>query len=192
MSNSNKVVLKGKELKLIFIILSLVIISFLLYKHLEPMLLYKPLNLYNYHGQILTFRADLREAKNVQVYPDDTTIFEMVMNPNLKNVTIVFVPSKDNGIVGVDGFEVSRKLAIAYNYSGYRIPIKGEPVDSYELSGTNDSLIIALIPPVFSNDTSVRAKNNVILISGKTYKGFDLSTIRFLMIILEIKLSDLE
>jgi len=188
--SSSKLVLKKKELILVFIALSLVIVSFFLYRYLyKP---YEPLNFYDYHGQILTFRADLREAKNVQVYPDDSTIFNMVMNPNLKNVTIVFVPSKDNGIVGVDGFEVSRKLAIAYNYSGYRIPIKGEPVDSYELSGTNDSLIIALIPPVFSNDTSVRAKNNVILISGKTYKDFDLSTIRFLMIILEIKLSDLE
>ena len=141
---------------------------------------------YNYHGYDIFFRANLTEALSVPVYPDDKGLFNAVTNQSVKRIHVVFVNSTDNSLVAVNGFEVSNKLSIIFYINGISKKIKGIPVDDYNLTGTEDTLVIALIPPALANTTEVRLEDNVIFISGKSSKEFDLATVRFLMSIMEV------
>ncbi len=161
----------------------------------------KPITTWNYKGQLVRFRADLRKADKVPVYPGETQIYLDTIHPLVKNVTIAF---KDAGKEGnayyiVEEFELITKMTLAYrsmlsNYQGLSeesMPkFNAVPVENYaNLPGKIQNPIIALIPPKYANETAVRNKGHVTYISGTTYEDFDLATIKFLMIVLGIDLS---
>ena len=141
---------------------------------------------YKYKGELLYFRANLTEALKVPVYPNERAIFDAVMNESVKRINITFVNSTDNSLVAVNGFEVSSKLSAIFYLNGISKKIKGVEVENYSLKGTEDTLIIALIPPALANKTEVRLEDHVIFISGKTAKEFDLATIKFLLSVMEV------
>ena len=129
------------------------------------------------------------------MYPDNETIYNMLWDFALDNITIVYVNSSDNNKVQLEAFEIVYKMTLAYQHIAYLnnvykdIPFGSRVVDSYEnLSGTPSNPLIALVPPVLSNETVVMEKDNVIYIKGKTMEEFDLATVKFLMVALAINL----
>jgi len=167
-----------------------------------------PIRTWVYKGQTVAFRADLRQAAKVPVYPGDVQIYRDIMNPLVENVTIAF---KDAGEEGnpyymLQEFELVPRMKLAYMYMlGTQTP-EGEfqpspttpnfnaiPIDSYaNLPGKIQNPIIAIVHPMFANETSVRMEGHVTYISGKTPEELDLATARFLMIVLGIDVKDIE
>ena len=152
----------------------------------------KPVTKYKFYSSEFQFRDDLRAARNVSVYPNEDAILTAVWNPEIQNISITFVDStpSDNALVTVNAFEITYKLTVGYNeFEWLGIKFLPNMVESFEnLTSTNETLAIALIPPSVANVTSVEMKDGVIYISGKTQKELDLATIRFLMAALRIKL----
>ncbi len=173
--------------KTLFIVLLAVIvlsIGIIAYKFSGP----KPVTSYNYYGIPMNFRADLRQADNVSVYPDDLTIYNTIWNEKNENLTIVFVNSSDNSLVIIEAFEITFKLKLAFGLFNFPVNITGMEIGSYSNISTDENHpIIALIPPSLANDTVVGLKDNVVFIEGKTKQEFDLATVKFLMSALDIK-----
>jgi hypothetical protein len=150
---------------------------------------------YNFFGITIPFRTDLYKANNISVYPDNDTVYNMMWGQQLENITIVWVNSSENNMVAVEAFEITYKMNLAYKHIGnlngvtINVMFNHMVVDSYDnLTATENNPIIALVPPMFSNETAVRAENNVIYIKGKTFGEFDLATVKFLMVALAINL----
>ena len=165
----------------------------------------KPITSWDYRGNTVNFRVDLREADKVPVYPHETGVYLDIMHPLVQNITIAFkdAGSSENPYYVVEEFEIINKMRIAYGYilgtkteSGYiasqDIPtFNAIEVSSYEnLPGKIQNPIIALVHPVYANETSVRNEGHVTVISGKTPHEFDLAVAKFLMVILDIELAD--
>lgn len=139
----------------------------------------------NYHGKILKFRADLREANKLPVYPNESAVTNLLWKSDIKNLKIVFMNTSDLNYVGLEAFEIAYKLKIAYDYFYMPVNISGQDVASFEnLQGAD--VFIALMPPSISNETEIRVEDNVIFIKAKNYKDFDLVTIKFLIVALDI------
>lgn len=162
---------------------------------------YLPLPVYsvNYHGTTLNFRVNLKEAKNTPVYPDELAVQREIMNQFVENITIVFKPGsgQENAHYAIETFEVVNKLATVFLKAGYMPKFNVVNVTSYDnLSGKIQNPMIALVHPVYSNETSVRLVNHTIYISGKNatsekeqLRNFDLATVKFIMVALGIELS---
>ncbi len=147
----------------------------------------KPVTRYEFQGVELSFRDDLRLAKNISVYPDEKTILDMIWDPEIQNITIAFVDSSDNQLTAVNAFEITYKLNVAYNQFGWVVNFNGEEVESFtDLSGSVENIVIALVPPSLAADTGVELNSHTVYIKGKTQKDFDLATIKFLMSALNI------
>lgn len=177
-------------LVLILLFLSLFI---LLYKNL-PSQVYSA----EYHGVRMNFRVNLKEAKNVPVYPSEYAIKMEIMNPYVENITIAFIPGsgQQNAHYAVETFEITNKLATAFLVSsGYLPNFNVINVTSYQnLTGKIQNPIIALVHPFYSNETSVRLENHVVFIAGKNatssseqLRNFDLATVKFLISVLGIE-----
>lgn len=148
---------------------------------------YQPLTSISYDNFVLQFRADLREANKLEA--DEEAIRNILWDRNIENVTIVFTNSSDLELVGVESFEIAYKLGLAYRIKGYNVEIKGKEFD-YPFSFDylpNPSIV--LIPPSLSNKTGIEVKNKMIIISGKDKQGFDLATVKFLIVALGLKFS---
>jgi hypothetical protein len=159
-----------------------------------------PITTWDYKGQVVAFRVDLREAANVPVYPSDDLVYRDLMNPLVKNVTIVFkdAGTGDNPYYILEEMEIIPKMTLAYSYvlgsdtsdgtTSYGAPVfNAQSVESYSnLPGKIQNPIIALVHYKYANETSVRMDGHVTYISGKTPQDFDKATVRFLMIVLGI------
>lgn len=153
----------------------------------------KPMDTYVYKGVPMTFRADLREAAKVPIRPFEDAIFIDTIHPIAKNVTIVFKPAAEteNPYYILEEIEVVSKMKIVYDLKGIEIGFNAVPVESYSnLPGKIQNPIIALVHPVYANETAVWNENHVTYISGTTYEDFDRATVRFLMAIMQIELDE--
>jgi len=180
------------------LIVSVAIIAVFFFKGPEPIT-----SIY-YEGQIIQFRDDLRKADKIAVYPDETQIYLDTIHPLVKNVTIAFKDAgeDENRYYILEEFEIVLKMRIAYNrllkgyegLSGEDIPtFNAVPVENYaNLPGKIQNPIIALVPPKYANETAVRNEGHVTYISGRTYRDFDLATIKFLMIVLGIDMENID
>lgn len=184
-----KIKLSSRQSILIFILL--VILASLLAYHLYfP----KPITTWSFYGHTLVFRAGLREADRIPVYPNEAAIYNDVMHPLVKNVTIAFKDAgeSENPYYILEEIELANKLIMAYHYKfGERPGFNAMPVESYEnLPGKIQNPIIALVHPLYSDETAIRNEGHVTFIKAKNYKDFDLATIKFLMIALRLELGD--
>ncbi|MBS7657520.1 hypothetical protein KEJ33_06325 [Candidatus Bathyarchaeota archaeon] len=142
-----------------------------------------------YDGYELEFRADLREASKIQV-PGEDQVHDLFWNEEVKNVTIGFKRTNDMGLTGIEAFEITYKLRLAYLIAKRDVGISAEELDSFANSNsTRQNPFVALIPPSISNETAIRVSENTVFISGKDSKDFDLITVKFLIIVLGIRLS---
>jgi len=182
--------LKFTRNRAIFIIaLSLIAFAALYYQFFVP----KPIMSVLYGGYVFNFRADLREAVKVPVYPSEEALRNEMMNSQVKNITIAFKSANDteNPYYILEIYELLYpKLPLAYSINKMNASFNRDPliVDFYEnLTGKAENPIIALVHPVYSNETSITLENHVVLIKGKTHKDFDLAVDKFLMTVLGIE-----
>lgn len=178
---------KKQLFSLIILILILAGIGGLIYYQTLP----KEFKRYNFYGVELEFRSDLRNAKNISVYPDEQSILHKVWDPDIYKINIVYVPTKEpsdeNSVLGVNAFEIRYKLDVAYRQFNWINEFTRTELESFEnITYTNDTLVIALIRPSLADETAVELNENVIYIKGKTPEEFDRATIKFLMVALNI------
>jgi len=150
----------------------------------------KPITSWNYYGHVIGFRADMREAEKIPVYPSEEAVYKELMNSTVENITIAFKPAdeKENPYYILEEVEIVQKLYLGYKILGYEPSFNGLPIESYEnLSGTRSNPIIALVHPVYSNETLIELKDHVIFVKAKDHKDFDLATIKLIMVALEIE-----
>jgi hypothetical protein len=190
-----KIKIKLSKRNVTFVVTLLAIAGFLFYYvFFYP----KPIKAWNYRGQVLNFRSDLREADKVPVYPGENQVYLDTMHTLVDNVTIVYKDVGEYGYYAAEAFEITYKMKIAYtNLVGTDIEGKtsdvptfnAETVDQYaHLPGKIQNPIIALVHPIYANETAVRNEGHVTYISGETFDDLDLATAKFLMIVLGIDL----
>jgi len=175
----------------VIFILSLSVVAFIaLYYHF---FIPKPITSVHYGNYILNFRADLREASKVPVYPSEDALYREMMHGLVQNITIAFKPASEseNPYYILEIYELLYpKLPLAYSRLKLSPSFNREPliVDSYEnLPGKIQNPIIALVHPIYSNETSIRVEGHVVTIRGKTPKDFDLAVDKFLIVTLGIE-----
>lgn len=181
--------IKLKRNQIIFILGIVAIAAFIfLYDLYMP----RPLTAINYDGIVLNFRADLKEARNIAVYPSEQVLYDALVNPSVENITIAVKPAgEENPIYSVQTFELVTKLEIAYLTLGLNPNFDREPliIESYEnLTGEPQNPVIALVHPIYSNETEIRIENDVVFVKAKDYKDFDLAIAKLLMVALRIKI----
>jgi hypothetical protein len=142
----------------------------------------------NYFGVSMKFREDIRLAKSIEVYPNETYIKSIFRNKDIKGIIIGILNfTNQTNVIGVEAVEITFKLSSFYSLASLPVAIKGKEIGSlYEISGNSTNPVIIIIPPTIANETLVRAENYTIFISGKTLKDLDLSTIKFIAIVLGI------
>jgi len=187
--NKKGIRIKFKRNQIIFLSLIVTAIVFIfLYDLYVP----RPITEINYDGIVLGFRADLKEAKNVPVYPNEQTLYDELMNPLVENITIAVKSAGDgNPIYSVQTLELVTKLEIAYLELGLNPSFNRQPLitESYEnLRGEPQNPIIALVHPMYSNETMIRIEDDVVFIKAKDYNDFDLAIVKLLMVALRIKI----
>jgi hypothetical protein len=149
----------------------------------------QPITTVEYYGNMLTFRENLIEANNITVSPSDKAISDAMTNSRIENITIVFKNTTDLSYTAVQAFEITYKLRIQHLVNNRDIAISAKEVDSLDnITGTAENPMIVLIPPSIANDTYVALTDNTVRISGKTYKDYNLATIKFLIVTLGIKI----
>ena len=147
----------------------------------------KPVTRYTFQGTELSFRDDLRLAKNVSVFPSEEAILYTIWNPNIQNITIAYMNSTDNQFTAVNAFEVAFKLNVAYGQFSWFVNFVGKEVESFDnLNASDENMVIVLVPPSLADDTAVELDRNVVYIKGKTQQEFDLATMKFIMAALNI------
>ncbi len=193
--NSINVALTKDQLAFIIAISVLIIAAYLAYVYIPRPIYSIPIN--SPGGTFdLQFRADLREATKVPVYPSERKLFNEMSSAFIENITIAFMPvEEENGIYIAENFEIINKLSLVHSIIGIRPGFKAVNVSSYEnLPGKIQNPIIALVHPEYANETSVRVDGHVVTISGRPtddtsnpYKNLDLATTKFLMVVLGIE-----
>ena len=169
----------SKKLFLYITLIGIFVIAFFAYQTQKPVYKVRV-------GDVeVAFRVDLRKAKKVPI-ENEERIKEILYGEGLKEVDLVFVNSTQNVLVKIQIMEVAFKLTIAYNVFDKNVTLKPLNVSSYDLKGSEERVIIALVPPIFANQTKVYEKDFVIYIEGKTPKDFDMATVRFLITALKI------
>ncbi|MEM5870240.1 MAG: hypothetical protein QXR09_03710 [Candidatus Aenigmatarchaeota archaeon] len=189
-----RLTLSKKKILLLASILLLFLLALTLFQRIKL-----PVYSWNYYGKNLKFRINLRDAEKVPIYPSEIAVRKEILNSFVENITIVFKPGNEtiNAHYAVEVFEITYKLTLAYKLNFAYIPnFNVVNITSYEnLKGTRENPIIALVHPIYSNETSVKLENHVIYIKGENAKSsveqlrnFDLAVTKFLMAALEIKI----
>jgi len=170
-------------------------------------LYFQPITMIDYKGYTIGFRADLRQAAKVPVYPGEGEIYRDTMHQLVENVTIVFMDAgpSENAYIRAETLELYDKIRTAYaltfgtvdSETGDVVPntmptFDVQNVSSYEnLPGKIQNPIVAIVPPAYASETSVRNEGHVTFISGLSTKDLDLAAVRFIMIELGISESDI-
>ena len=150
-----------------------------------------------YGGDSRHFRANLFEANKTPIYPNESSIKDVLLSPEVYKVYIAFIPNeKENSYYLADSFEITNKLSLVYRYyitgqtnttrdtdgsscllfleKGKAICFKSYPINSTsELVPTPVEPVILLLGPSNSNQTAVTVKNNEIILEGKDFSQTD-------------------
>jgi len=152
---------------------------------------HRPLYVWNYKGETLQFRADLRQADKVPAYPNESAVYQLIWKPNIEEIQILFQSDIDTSLIAVEAFEITYKLKVAYLKVHRDVKISAKEISSFGNISERlspHSLGLVLIPPTLATTTAISMEDNVILIQGKTTEDFDLAVVKFLMILLEVKI----
>lgn len=196
-----KMRLTRRHLVMFLVVFGLVLVGYGTYTVYS--MYFKPIYTASLDGQLVNFRADLREANKVEVLPSQQvlenvlndriispgTLVDGILKEPIRNITIVFKPvSTDQmGWYSVEAAEIAAKVKGIYSaVYGVDININSEPVDSYDnLSTSGSTIIVALVHPQIANATFVKADpiTGVVTISGAgSLRNFDLATVKFMMV----------
>jgi len=190
--------MNSKRIILILIIIFLIFIVYNLYNF------FKPLKLIYHKGIKYEFRDDVKEADKIPVYPNEEWLHDLFWDSKIENISILFKPidPRTNGYYSVEVFELTYKLTMMYKTIPYFIARTGsqvqpvfssknfnaQPIENYEdITRENNVLKIILVPPGIADDTYVRAGGNKVFIYGKDFRGFDLATIKTILVAMDYK-----
>jgi len=182
---------KLTKMKIIAIVMITLVLTILYFSYpylKEWYLSMKPITEINYFGVPMKFREDIRLARSIEVYPNETYVKSIFRSKELKSVTIgILNHTNQTNIIGVEAVEITFKLSSFYSLASMPVIIKGKEIGSIsEIIGNSTNPVIIIIPPSIANETLVRVENYTVFISGKTLKELDLATIKFITLILGI------
>ncbi len=186
-----EVKIKLTKMKIITILTIAIVLTILYfsYPYLREWYLSKqPITEINYFGVPMKFREDIRLARNIEVYPNETYVKAIFRSKELNGITIgILNHTNQTNIIGVEAVEITFKLSSFYSLASMPVIIKGKEIGNIsEISGNSTNPVIIIIPPSIADETLVRVENYTVFISGKTLKELDLATIKFITIILGI------
>lgn len=155
----------------------------------------KPKTQLDFAGQTLNFRADLDEARNIVVYPNETMLRDILLGPHTVATYIAYYPNDaENSYYLAAAYELAYKLTIINKYY-WGSPIRIETLalnSSDELFATEEEPVILLLGPSKTNETSIKIDNYLITASGKdfsevdrTYTDLDLAADKILLVLME-------
>jgi len=147
-------------------------------------------------GQKVTFRANLDRAKDVSLSPDGALLNGLLLDPNVRKITIAYVPDNaTNGFYTVTGYELSYKIVLIQAfYYGDSPKIEGVALNTTEEAYKLASPIYPVILMLAGADrTAVTVDGNVVLVEGKDmtengrdYTDLDLAADRLLLELLKV------
>lgn len=149
-------------------------------------------------GVDLHFRANLNEAENVPVYPNETALRSVLLNKNVEEIGIAYIPNDtENSYYLAASYELAYKLTIINRY--YFNETK--TIDSIPVNSSLEALsmasfqkpIIMLMGPPETNQTLVNVVGYLITVQGnsfeeselnRTYNELDLATDKLLLVLM--------
>jgi len=150
-------------------------------------------------GINLRFRANLDEARKVPVYPNETTLAAVLLNNDVEEIGIAYVPDdSQNSYYLADSYELAYKLTIINKYYFN----KTKPLSSIPLNSSLEALTIAtkqkpvimLMGPSQTNSTLINVVGYFITVQGKSfeeintnYTDLDLATDKLLLVLMELE-----
>jgi len=159
----------------------------------------KPHNPYQkeFAGLLLNFRANLDEAENISVYPDEKTLKDILLSDVVEEIGIAYIANEtENAFYLAASYELAYKLTIINKYYFNKV----KPIDSISINISSDAFdiameekpIILLLGPSKTNVTAVTARNYVIMAEGgnfteinRTYTNLDLSVDKILLVLMK-------
>jgi hypothetical protein len=146
-------------------------------------------------GQVFNFRANLFEAEKVKVFPNESSVKQLLLDENLGIVTIA-MPNVERkaGFYAVAGYEIAYKLTSIYKtiYQGFGDVHAFITKDNYtclyfddtkkticigkklfdnlnETSPREKEVVIVLLGEGFVEDTRIEVEGNRIIVQGKSF-----------------------
>lgn len=158
-----------------------------------------PTNQLQFAGQTFNFRSNLTEATTVPVLPDETSLSDTLLQPDVHTVYMAFLPNDaENGYYAVTGYGLAYKLTIIYRH------FFGSPpaIETLTLNSTdelNASTIPASTPVIWlrgpaagANTTAVTVNGNLVSVEGadlseinRTYTDLDLAAEKLLLVLMQ-------
>ena len=150
-------------------------------------------------GVILNFRANLTEAENISVYPDEKTLRDIILNDNVKEIGVAYIPNEtENSYYLAASYELAYKLTIINRHYFNKV----KTIDSIPLNSSSDAFdmaseikpIILLLGPTKANITSVEIypQGYVIMAKGESfqevnrnYTDLDLAVDKILLVLMK-------
>jgi hypothetical protein len=148
-------------------------------------------------GVTLHFRANLNEAKNIPVYPDEESLKKVLLNPDVLGIGIAFIPNEtENPYYLADAYELAYKLTIINKYYFQRV----KPIATIPLNDTTEVFdfasyerpVILLLGPSQTGVTAVTVRGFVIFAEGenfseveRTYTDLDLAVDKILLVLMD-------
>jgi hypothetical protein len=148
-------------------------------------------------GIKLNFRANLDEARNTPVYPNETSLRNVLLNENVEEIGLAYIPNDTvNSFYLAASYELAYKLTVINKYYFSMVkPINSIPVNSSSevLSmASSQKPIIILLGPSETSSTLVNVSESFIEVHGKsfeevnrTYNDLDLATDKLLLVLME-------
>jgi hypothetical protein len=147
-------------------------------------------------GIKMDFRANLDEAANITVYPDEATLRSVLLNQNVSAIGIAYVANDtENSFYLADSFELAYKLTVINKYYFNRtklidsIPVNSS-LDALRIASAQEPIIMLMGPPE-ANETLVGVVGNLVVVEGKsfeevnkTYTDLDLATDKLLLVLM--------
>ena len=153
-----------------------------------------------YYDRYLQFRADLNEARNIPVFPNEIALQKALANPWTRRIVIAFIDNpEENAFYAVTAFELTFTLKAYYNDTEYR-DIKAFNVSSIEEArnlADKTVPVIMMVGPSLANKTAVTVDGFFVLSEGKDfsevnriYTDLDLAAAKLLLVMLESNIEE--
>jgi len=148
----------------------------------------------DYEGYQLHFRADLEEAANVYVYPNEQAVRDLLIGPKAVTTFIAFYPNDtENAFYTAAAYELAYKMTIINKVVwGRPFPIDTIPINgTLEIIPTAEQPVVILHGPSRSKETKIVVDGYKINVYGKDfYEGrdyidLDLAVDKVLLILME-------
>ncbi len=148
-----------------------------------------PIKTRQYNNVTIQFDVDLREAKNIPVYPNENSTRNLINTPTVKKLTFVIQNTSDFSLTKLEVVQTSATLSYALKIFDPGFFDNILIANSFDnLNSTAENPYIALTPPSISDGTYVKVVKNSVFISGKDRHGFDLATAKFIISSLGIRI----